>query len=407
MKYNLFDVYGIELEYMIVDKKSLDVNPITDRLIHDITGTYVNDVECGDITYSNELALHVVELKTTEPVSDLNGLEKRFQSHIEKINARLELYNSCLMPGGAHPWMDPFHETKLWAHENNPIYEAYNTIFDCRGHGWSNLQSTHINLPFQGDAEFSALHTAIRLLLPILPALSASSPFLDTKATGKMDTRIDVYRHNQKRIPLVAGEVIPEAVHSYDEYVEKILQPMYRAISPYDAAGILQEEWLNSRGAIARFERSAIEIRVLDIQECPAADIAIAEAIVGVLKGLIHSRWSDFEKLRFFPQEKLVQILNSTIQDAELAVIQDPEYLNVFGLEKALTAQDLWRHLVPNFEESAPLQVILTQGPLARRLLRSYQKMPSKERLQAIFRVLTHSLQDGAMYEYGTSLRRD
>jgi len=401
-KYNLFDVYGIELEYMIVDKKSLNVNPITDRLIHDMTGKYVNDVECGDITYSNELALHVIELKTTDPTKSLEGLEKSFQNHVQKINARLELYGSCLMPGGAHPWMNPFEETKLWGHDNNPIYEAYNTIFDCRGHGWSNLQSTHINLPFNGDEEFSSLHTAIRLLLPLLPALSASSPFLDAVATGKMDTRLDVYRHNQKRVPAVAGQVIPEAVHSYDEYVSTILKPMYQAIRPHDEAGLLQEEWLNSRGAIARFERSAIEIRVLDIQECPDADIAIAKAIVEALKGLIESRWSRFEQHQFFPQEILVDQLHATIQDADEAMVTHPEYLKIFGLTHPLKAQKLWQHLLPHFEESTALRVILQQGTLARRLLKSYQKMPTKERLQAIFRVLTHSLQDGAMYEYHT-----
>jgi len=39
---------------------------------------------------------------------------------------------------------------------------------------------------------------------------------------------------------------------------------------------VLQNEWLNSRGAIARFERDTIEIRVLDSQETPAAELAIA-----------------------------------------------------------------------------------------------------------------------------------
>ena len=44
---------------------------------------------------------------------------------------------------------------------------------------------------------------------------------------------------------------------------------MYRAIDPLDTEGILQEEWLNSRAAIARFDRGAIEIRCMDTQECP------------------------------------------------------------------------------------------------------------------------------------------
>ena len=45
--------------------------------------------------------------------------------------------------------------------------------------------------------------------------------------------------------------------------------------------------WVNSRGATARFDRGTIEIRLLDIQECPAADLAIITLIIQVLKWLV------------------------------------------------------------------------------------------------------------------------
>lgn len=70
------------------------------------------------------------------------------------------------------------------------------------------------------------------------------------------------------------GYVVPESVSGRAEWEGRILIPMYRDIAPYDTAGIQQQERLNSRGAIARFDRDAIEIRVLDIQECPLANIA-------------------------------------------------------------------------------------------------------------------------------------
>src|SRR5690606_17301416 len=141
--------------------------------------------------------------------------------------------------------------------------------------GWANLQSVHLNLPFDGDEEFGRLHAAIRLVLPILPALAASSPLKDGHYTGLKDTRLDVYQSNQRKVPSIAGRVVPEQVFTQKDYEEQILQRNYQDIAPYDPEGILQDEWLNSRGAIARFQRNAIEIRVLDIQECPAADLAI------------------------------------------------------------------------------------------------------------------------------------
>ena len=144
----LFQGFGVELEYMIVSKKDLRVLPITDKLIYDEVGQYISDVEFGDIAWSNELVLHVVELKTQGPVRSVEGLHYKFQEHVQKINQMLEKYDAMLLPTGAHPLMDPDTETQLWPHEHNAVYEAYNRIFDCKGHGWANLQSTHLNLPF-------------------------------------------------------------------------------------------------------------------------------------------------------------------------------------------------------------------------------------------------------------------
>ena len=62
------------------------------------------------------------------------------------------------MPGGMHPWMDPARETRLWPHDNAHVYRQYDEIFDCSRHGWSNLQSTHINLPFANDMEFARVY---------------------------------------------------------------------------------------------------------------------------------------------------------------------------------------------------------------------------------------------------------
>ncbi len=103
---------------------------------------------------------------------------------MKRINGVLEPLGARLMPSAMHPWMDPHREMVLWPHENSSIYEAFNRIFDCRGHGWANLQAVHLNLPFRGDAEFARLHAAIRVLLPLLPALAASSPFIDGRLPG-------------------------------------------------------------------------------------------------------------------------------------------------------------------------------------------------------------------------------
>ena len=44
---HLFQAYGIELEYMIVDKDTLAVRPITDELLKHELGQYGSDFENG------------------------------------------------------------------------------------------------------------------------------------------------------------------------------------------------------------------------------------------------------------------------------------------------------------------------------------------------------------------------
>src|SRR5579871_4286858 len=118
-RWHLFQAYGIELEYMLVDKTTLAVKPITDELLKHELGMYGGDFENGIVTWSNELVLHVIELKSTKPEVNLNAMENGFADNITRINAILDGWNAMLMPSAAHPLMDPATDTKLWPHDNN------------------------------------------------------------------------------------------------------------------------------------------------------------------------------------------------------------------------------------------------------------------------------------------------
>jgi gamma-glutamyl:cysteine ligase YbdK (ATP-grasp superfamily) len=404
---HLFQAFGVELEYMIVDRQTLDVLPVADRVLHSIAGRYVSDVEFDDVSWSNELVLHVIELKTTGPAPRLEPLAEAFQTHVRRVNELLVPLGGRLMPSAMHPWMDPHREMRLWPHEYSPVYEAYHRIFDCRGHGWANLQSVHLNLPFAGDEEFGRLHAAIRLLLPIMPALAASSPLVDRRLSGMMDTRLDVYRTNSQRIPSITGAVIPEPVYTAADYDREVFQRMYRDIAPLDPEGVLQDEFLNARGAIARFDRGAIEIRVLDVQECPAAAVAVCAAIVAVLKALTDELWQDVQAQQAFATEPLRAILLDAVRDAERAVITDRRYLEQFSYRDAAraTAGDLWQHLAEttgvlsdDSPWAGPLRTILRDGPLARRIAACVGQSASPERLAAVYAQLCDCLAEGHMF---------
>jgi gamma-glutamyl:cysteine ligase YbdK (ATP-grasp superfamily) len=405
---HLFQGYGIELEYMLVDCDTLEVKPITDELLKHEIGHYASDFENGIVTWSNELVLHVVELKSTKPESNFNGLEHAFAENVKRINAILSGWNSMLMPTAAHPFMDPVKETKLWPHENNEVYDIYNKIFDCRGHGWSNLQSTHLNLPFYDDEEFARLHAAIRMVLPLLPALCASSPILDGKCTGMMDTRLKYYRTNQSKIPSITGKVIPEAVFSKRNYLNSIYEKIRSDIAAYDPENMLNPIWVNSRGAIPRFDRGSIEIRIMDIQECPAADMAIIALVIETIKAFVFEKFLDFENQMKWKTETLAQLLEKTSLQAQEVIIDNPDYLRAFGFSgPSASASQLWQHILERIVRSGndamekwkmEIDVILREGTLAQRIVKALGNDVSKENVTRVYKQLSGCLMQNKMF---------
>lgn len=401
--YSLFSVVGIEIEYMLVDKESLRVQPKSDRILRQLAGDLVNEAELGDIAISNELVMHVLELKNNGPASLDEAIAEQFQKTIHQLQPVLAQENLLLLPTGAHPWMNPTTETERWPYGNHDIYHQYDKIFNCEGHGWSNLQSMHVNLPFANDQEFFQLHSAIRLILPLLPALAASTPFLEGLSTGMLDSRLHFYGLNQQKIPAISGAIIPEFVRSPSDYQQTILEPMYQAILPYDPDKLLQHEWLNSRAAIPKFDYKAIEIRIIDTQECVNSDIAIARVIIAILQHWLSQSTYFLDKP--CATTHLKSVYDQTIVSGMDVEINDQELCRQWQLKKGIrSCHDVWAQLIEQVSgdldqnSQLALEHILSQGNLSERLLRVCGKKPSQDKLWHNYQKLGYCLEHNQMF---------
>lgn len=406
MTFHLFERFGVEIEHMIVQEATLDVLPVSDQLLRLASGGTESEIEVGNAGWSNELVLHVLEFKTKEPVPSLAPVAKDLHAGVSRANQLLKQLGGRLLPTAMHPWMDPSRETHLWPHDSAEIYSAFNRIFDCRGHGWSNLQSVHINLPFSGDAEFVRLHAAIRLVLPLLPMLAASSPVVEGIVTSTLDSRLAFYRKNCARLPCVTAHVIPEAVSSEAEYRERIFAPIANAVRPFDHEHVLDPEWVNARGAIARFSRGSIEIRVLDVQECPAMDLAIVHAVVALVRHLVEERGPNVAVQQSFDEQRLLRLFEAGVRYGSQAQLEDKGYLEALGGNRQ-TGRALWASLCALLvkeghlanAEASRLECILRQGTLAERILARLGRTPTRERLLAVYTELGHCLDQNLTYE--------
>ena len=227
---------------------------------------------------------------------------------------------------------------------------------------------------------------------------------LNGRLTGLADARIDAYARNQSRLPPITGRIIPEPVRTRAQYLERMLEPMYRAIAPHDADGILQHEWLNSHGAIARFDRQTIEIRLLDSQEHPGADLAIAALVVAVVERLYNGDPALLDAADALDTELLATLLRRCVERGENAIIDSPRYLQVLGVPAVTqSAGTVWRklaRLVPDqlHAHRCALDVILGDGTLATRLLRSIGSTCDHAALVTTYRRLRECLASGRMF---------
>jgi hypothetical protein len=206
------------------------------------------------------------------------------------------------------------------------------------------------------------------------------------------------------------AQVIPEQVWSEAQYEREIYARLYAEIEPHDPQRRLRQPWLNARGAIARFDRGTIEIRVLDVQECPAADVAICLLTSAVVRALVEERWAPLTAQQSQSVQPLFELLLEVGRRGEEAPIGDPAYLELFGVSAGgapVSAKEFWQCLYSQLVERDPatpawarqaLGVILERGPLARRILRSLDAAVSPGRVAEVYRELADCLAAGRQF---------
>lgn len=402
MKFSLMSAFGLELEYMVVDRNTLKIKPIVDQLFKSVVGDEVAEVSSHDLEWSNELVRHVVEIKNPGPRMIFRGLAGEFHREVQIINENLKSFDAMLMPTAMHPTMNPRQETELWPLGYNEIYKTYNKLFDCNNHGWSNLQSMHINLSFANDQEFEKLHTVCRALLSITPALTASSPIVEGQIKF-YSSRLSYYLENQKKVPSIMGEGVPDVNSSQQDYENRVLQPMYRDIRKIDASGKLEGEWLNSRGVIPKFERDSLEVRLCDIQENPFIDISVAWFFMEVTKLLLNEEFESLDFVRSLETLKLKKLIEDSLRTGENTMITDSDFLAVFSMFKPISYKDLFSFLLEKIPRSpsnedmfTTMQQFLKLGTLSTRIL---NKVKSDKSIDSIYRELCNCLQEGVFFE--------
>lgn len=376
--FKTLEMLGPEHEFSL-NTPDLIPLPITDRVIKRIRGRMANTVEIGAVSLGKELQKHVIELAPNIPFRSPTSFEEVMQDIVVWLVDFLEkAFGAILLGCGMHPLFE-LDEGKIWDHWDRKIYTIYDKIFNLRQHGWLNIQSFQLNLSFNGEKDGIELHNRLMNLLPYLPAIAAASPIFESKIGDYMDNRLFFYGQNQKEIPQIAGAIIPEFVNSFEDYHQRILGTSYQALLSHSAPELMKE-WVNSRSAIIRFQRNAIEIRIIDEQECIKSDVA--------LSCLIRALMRDKNNLPILPHKILVSDYNHIIKEGRQALVHHPEGPRAKDVCKYLY-QKAWQSATSEEREFLPIiKKRIERGNISECILEQVKtKIPKTSPKEAIISV--------------------
>lgn len=343
------------------------------------------------------MQLHVIEVKPNLPFRTPEMFEETMHEAVLTLADFLEnKYNVHLLGTGMHPLLK-LDDTGIWNHRHRQIYNAYSQIFNLHHHGWLNIQSFQLNLPYSTERDAVLMHNKIAEICSYLPAISASSPIYEGRLGRNIDTRLYFYMTNQSEIPLVAGDVIPEYIFSFNQYKEEIIRKYSIELAK---AGVhkclLNKDWVNSRGVIFRFDRKALEIRVMDEQECIKSDVALSCFIKALLKGLMQATTT------LMPHEQLVKDFRAVIKEGLNAKVNH---------SKGRTAREVCKHYLKIAVENASdeekkyfsiIEKRIENGNLSdiikKEVQRRAQKTDWKEAIVSVYSRLIKSLLNNEPY---------
>lgn len=356
---------GTEHEYSINDDNFCPL-PISDRLIERVAGNVSDEIPFGGVRLSKELQKHVLEL-VPPPQASLSELELLLQAGVDRMH---RCFGDMHFLGlGMHPLLT-LDQTTWWDHDEGEYYDAYNRLFNLRQHGWLNIQALQINFPYGDNSGLVQMFNRVRSLIPYLVAVSASSPFVEGRATGYADNRLIYYRDNQKEIPQICNDILPERLSSHRDWV-RINRSIYRELKA-KKADVLCREWVNSRGAIVRFTRGCIEVKALDEQECIRSDMAMTAFLLALLKSPLPLE-DDEAALRALLKtaissgtDRLQPELQRLCDEAERRASPDQmAYLPV--VRQRIEGGSLSQILVERYRDSGDMRVVLAEADRALR----------------------------------------
>ena len=190
---------GVEIELQLVDKKTLDLKNISSRVLADVDRKFTDKIKC-------ELVESMIEINT-DICSDIDEVEKDIKqtlNHLEEILTNHSADFNCTS-------LHPFAKGKNQIVSDNPRYKRIMKELQIVGKNFIS-QGLHVHIGIDDREKAMQVNNALRIYLPLLLALSTSSPFFEGEDTGLHSYRTKIF----ESLPL-AG--MPDHLNDWKHFV--------------------------------------------------------------------------------------------------------------------------------------------------------------------------------------------
>jgi gamma-glutamyl:cysteine ligase YbdK (ATP-grasp superfamily) len=241
------------------------------------------------------------------------------------------------------------------------------------------------------------MHNLLAEICAYLPAFSASSPICEGKIGSFVDNRLCFYMQNQMEVPSIVGDVIPEYVSSFKQYKKEIIGRYSLDLARVGADKcLLEKDWVNSRAVIFRFDRKALEIRIMDEQECVKADVALSCFIRALIRGMLK------EEHELLPHENSVKDYLAIVEKGLDAEVKHPKGRNARQICKHMY-RTAWENATREEKNYLPIvKKRIEHGNLSdvirEKVQRKAQKTDLKDAIIGVYSSLIKSLIENQPY---------
>lgn len=247
---------GIEEEFAICDPETLDLVPRFADVERTAQAAGLEKAVCGELLASE------VEFRTgrNETFADAVGEITQIRRQVSELFTGMNLLCAT---SGTHPWADYREQPKIDMPYYNRLVERMAWATDR-----NNTFGLHVHVGVRGTERAVAVADAIRPYIPLLLALSASSPFIDGQNSGMSSTRSMTF---SRIFPRANIPPVFSTWNAYADYVRMLRDT--RSIETYG-----QMWW----GVRLHAVYGTVEFRMFDGQPDIEATAALAAAARGL-----------------------------------------------------------------------------------------------------------------------------